>query len=188
MTETTTRDAKAQAKAEKAYAKATRPWYKKKRFWALGLIVLIIIISALTSGGGDEAPEAAGGEAGSSQGAAAPEEAEAAAAAPEEAPMAVTAEQMLSDLEGNALAAADTYEGKRVTVTGVLNNIDAAGEYFSLKGSPDDFTLTPVTINIDESHRDAVMTFSENDEVTVTGEVTGVGEVLGYSIDAEAID
>lgn len=31
------RNAKAEAKAAKAYAKATRPWYKKKRFilpWA----------------------------------------------------------------------------------------------------------------------------------------------------------
>lgn len=45
-------DPKAQAKAEKAYRKATRPWYKKKRFILLGLIVLLIILVAATSGGG----------------------------------------------------------------------------------------------------------------------------------------
>jgi hypothetical protein len=47
------REAKAQAKAEKAYRKAQRPWYKKKRFiLPLGLVVLLVFISALSSGGG----------------------------------------------------------------------------------------------------------------------------------------
>jgi hypothetical protein len=49
----TPRDAKAQAKAEKAYRKASRPWFKKKRFWALGAILLLVLISALTGGGDD---------------------------------------------------------------------------------------------------------------------------------------
>lgn len=48
------RDAKAQAKADKAYKKATRPWFKKKRFILLGLIVLIFVIVAATGGGGDD--------------------------------------------------------------------------------------------------------------------------------------
>lgn len=48
------RDAKARAKGEKAYAKAQRPWYKKKRFiLPLGLLLLIIIIGVATSGGED---------------------------------------------------------------------------------------------------------------------------------------
>ena len=48
------RDARAQAKAAKAYAKARRPWYKKKRFIVpLILIVLIIIISIATANGGN---------------------------------------------------------------------------------------------------------------------------------------
>lgn len=173
----TTKDAKARAKAEKAYAKASRPWYMKKRFWALGLIALIIIIAVATSGG-DDAPVADGGAAvGSSQ----------ESAAPEEASMVVTAEQMLSDLENNALAAANTYEGKRVTVTGTLSSIDASGDYFSLKGSADDFGFTPVRIDIDESHRDTVAAFTPDQEITVTGTVTSVGEILGYGIDAETI-
>ncbi len=47
------RDAKARAKGEKAYAKASRPWYKKKRFiLPLGLLLVIVIGAAL--GGGDE--------------------------------------------------------------------------------------------------------------------------------------
>ena len=52
------RDARAQAKAAKAYEKARRPWYKKKRFiLPLILIVLIIIIAIATSGGGDNNAE-----------------------------------------------------------------------------------------------------------------------------------
>lgn len=45
------RDAKAQAKAEKAYRKAQRPWYQKKRFIVpLILLVLIVLIASLSSG------------------------------------------------------------------------------------------------------------------------------------------
>jgi len=47
------RDARAQALAEKAYRKAQRPWFKRKRFVVpLAIIVLIVIISVSTSGGG----------------------------------------------------------------------------------------------------------------------------------------
>jgi hypothetical protein len=49
------RSAKAQAAADKAYKKASRPWFKKKRFiLPLLLILLIILISALNAGGGDD--------------------------------------------------------------------------------------------------------------------------------------
>lgn len=48
------KDAKANAKAAKAYSKAQRPWYKKKRWIiSLGLILLIVAVSAGSSGGGD---------------------------------------------------------------------------------------------------------------------------------------
>ncbi len=50
-------DPKAAAKAAQAYAKATRPWYKKKRWWLLGAIALIVIIVAATSSGGDDGPK-----------------------------------------------------------------------------------------------------------------------------------
>jgi hypothetical protein len=45
------KDAKAEAKAAKAKAKALRPWFKKKRFWLLGLIGVIIVIQV--AGGSD---------------------------------------------------------------------------------------------------------------------------------------
>jgi hypothetical protein len=49
------RQAKADTAAEKARAKAERPWFKKKRFIIpLALLLLIIIISVTSSGGEDE--------------------------------------------------------------------------------------------------------------------------------------
>jgi hypothetical protein len=47
------RNAKAELKAAKAYAKAERPWYKKKRYIALGFLGLIVVISVAAGGGGD---------------------------------------------------------------------------------------------------------------------------------------
>lgn len=47
-------DAKARAAADKAYTKASRPWFKKKRFIFTLLIVLIIAISVATGGNDEE--------------------------------------------------------------------------------------------------------------------------------------
>lgn len=48
------REAKAEAKAAKARAKAVRPWFKKKRFvLPLGFVVLMVIIAAAGGGGSD---------------------------------------------------------------------------------------------------------------------------------------
>jgi len=48
------KQAKAQAKAQKAHAKALRPWFKKKRFIIpLGLVAIIAYVTS-TGGGGDD--------------------------------------------------------------------------------------------------------------------------------------
>lgn len=47
------REARAAGKAERARAKAMRPWYAKKRWWAVGALVVLIGIAAV-AGGGDE--------------------------------------------------------------------------------------------------------------------------------------
>lgn len=52
----TVQDAKARAKAEKAYRKASRPWYRKKRWWLAGIVVLLVVIVAASSGGGSDKP------------------------------------------------------------------------------------------------------------------------------------
>lgn len=172
MTENTgSVDPKAQAKADKAYAKATRPWFKKKRFILLGSIALVAIFSA-ASGGGDSTNT--------------PATAESSEAVTEEVAIVVTAQKMIEDLEANALAASTTYEGKRVTVTGKVGNIDASGDYFSIEGT-DEFSFTNVQIFINDDQVSTVSGYTAGQEVTVTGTVTEVGEILGYSIDAESL-
>lgn len=62
----TQEDPKARAKADKAYAKAMRPWYKKKRFIIPLLLVVIIMIAQLGKGGSTLATTAADTSANSS--------------------------------------------------------------------------------------------------------------------------
>ncbi len=176
-------DAKAQAKADKAYKKAMRPWFKKKRFWLLGLFALGVISSALNGGGGGTASNA-----GSSQvEAVAPEaKTEAPAAEPEAPVVEVTTGQLLSDLEENALAAKRDWDGKRVTLTGKLRNIDSSGSYFTISGDAE-FSIISVQVYIDESLVEAVSAFKKGQTVTVTGEITDVGEIMGYSVTAQSI-
>jgi hypothetical protein len=48
------KEAKAQAKAAKAYSKATRPWFKKKRIILPLALIVVIGISVAAKGGGDK--------------------------------------------------------------------------------------------------------------------------------------
>lgn len=169
-------DAKAQAKADKAYAKAARPWHKKKRTWVLGAIAVLAAFTAF-SGGGES-----GSAGGSDSSATATETPEAKAK-----PSAVTAAKMLEDLKGNALKAKSTYEGKYLKITGKVYNIDASGDYFSVDGVNDEFTLTGIMMNIGEEHLAQVQEFTVGQTVTVIGTVSDVGELLGYSVDVESI-
>jgi hypothetical protein len=64
----TPQDVKARAKAEKAYRKAQRPFYKKKRFILPALFLLLIVAIAATAGGSDSAGNTAGSSTGSAAG------------------------------------------------------------------------------------------------------------------------
>lgn len=56
------KEAKAQAKAARAHAKALRPWFKKKRFLIPLVLVVIVILAAVAGSGGssDDEPTEAG--------------------------------------------------------------------------------------------------------------------------------
>jgi hypothetical protein len=60
------KSAKAQAKAEKAYRKASRPFYKKKRFILLAVIALIVIIVIASNSGGGSGSSSSSSDGGSS--------------------------------------------------------------------------------------------------------------------------
>jgi len=168
----TAKEAKANAKAAQAQAKALRPFYKKPVVIILAAIAAIVVINL-----------ASGGDSGSGD---SPAASETSSSTPEEAAIVVTAQKMIEDLESNALAASTTYEDKRVTVTGKVGNIDASGDYFSIQGT-DEYSFTNVQIFINDEQVATVSGYTAGQEVTVTGTVTEVGEILGYSIDAESL-
>jgi hypothetical protein len=182
------KEAKAQAAAAKAYSKSQRSWFAKhKILTALGVFILLAIVISVASGGGggDDTVTADNGSSDSADAPAAdaPEE-----PAPAEPAIVVSAQEMISVLEANALNAKNTYEGKRVTISGFVGNIDASGDYFALDPEPDAFILTGVQVQTSEEFQDQVASFSEGQAVTVTGTVTDVGEIMGYSLEAETIE
>jgi hypothetical protein len=136
MTENTTvpdaqRDGKAQAAADKAYRKASRPWFKKKRFLFPLIIVVIMIISSISNAGKGDSSATVAPSADAS--AAAPAAAQAPAAPTQEAAPAkaaapevvqVEAAQLLADFESNEAAADLKYKGKSLQVTGHVAKVD----------------------------------------------------------------
>ena len=136
MTENTTvpdaqRDGKAQAAADKAYGKASRPWFKKKRFLFPLIIVVIMIISSISNAGKGDSSATVAPSADAS--AAAPAAAQAPAAPTQEAAPAkaaapevvqVEAAQLLADFESNEAAADLKYKGKSLQVTGHVAKVD----------------------------------------------------------------
>lgn len=154
--------------------KDQRNWAgRHKVLTALGAIVVVVILVNALNGGGDSTAPVAGADAASSQAAAGPA-------------TVVTADKLVKDLEQNALQAADTYDGKRVQVTGELSTIDSGGAYFSVKSS-DALSFTNIRADIDKSQLDRVKGFTKGQDVTFVGTVKDVGELMGYAIDVESI-
>lgn len=180
-------DPKAAKAAAKAYAKASRPAYKKKRFIIPAVIAAIAI--GVNAGGGSSDTEAV--NTASESTAAAPAAAKPAAKKPAAKPaapaMKASAKEMIAVLESNALKAKNTYKGKQVIVSGFVGNIDASGDYFSLLPEPDAFVLTAVQVYTSREFQDQVANFSAGQPITVTGKITDVGEIMGYSLKAETL-
>lgn len=102
----------------------------------------------------------------------------------------VDLQQMLDDLDANALKAEKTYQNAYVEVTGKIKNFDSDGSYISIE-----------PVNADQWNFDSVMCYIKNDEqldylleksvgdtVTIKGKVKSIGEVLGYSIDMDSVE
>ena len=170
-------------------AKNKKPIYKRVWFIILAVIVIIGIIGA-ASGGGDDETAAPAADTGNQT--AQTEE----KAARGEEPAAesieyteVTADQMMSDLDSNAAAAKDTYENQYVAVSGTLGTIDSDGSYFDVMPANDEFAFIGVTCRIQNDEQlDKIKSMSNGDSLTVKGQVTDVGEVLGYTLKIDSIE
>lgn len=164
-----------------------KPIYKRFWFIALALIVFMGVIGSMGSdepGPSPEPNDVAEVKEVSNEEPVKEEQ----APEPKPEPVDVTIDELNEMLESNALKASETYKGEYVRVTGLLHNVDASGDYFSLESPNEDFTLIGFSCDIREEHRDTVMNLEMGQSVTVVGEISTVGEVMGYRMDVNKIE
>ena len=184
--------AKADAKAAQAYAKATRPWYKKKRWWLAGFVLILIMGSAL-GGGGEEGDDTTATDNSSEptdtetkkKKASSQEEPE---EEPEEEPAAQTvkiaAVALLKEFEGNEAAADLKFKGKVLEVTGKVSKVDTElmdeDEYVVMVNGGGDFEF--LTVDCDDQSSDDVVKLTQGQAITVVGDFEDGGD-LGVDLD-----
>ncbi|MBR5534388.1 MAG: hypothetical protein IKU62_06045 [Ruminiclostridium sp.] len=142
-------------------AKNKKPIYKKWYFW---LLVLIIAMIAISSSGGDSADT-------------------------EPVEYVVTdIKTMADELENNALNAEDTYSDAYLEITGVLNSVDSDGSYITVTHYQDAYGFDSIQCFVkDDTQLDVIKTKSVGDTVTVKGQISNIGELLGYTMDIHEI-
>lgn len=91
-------------------------------------------------------------------------------------------------LDNNAAAAKEKYNKKYVEITGKLGTIDSDLKYISLLSSTKEYDIIGIHCTIkNQSQKDVIKTLSSDQEITVKGKITDVGEVLGYYLDITEI-
>ncbi len=184
---TPTGNPKADAKAAKAYAKASRNWYQKKRWWAAGALALMIIFGSM-SGGGETtdnqelaASESTTQSEPAEQTAAKEEKAEPKAAEPKA--MKVDAKKILKEFEDNEAAADAKYKGTVIEVTGEIDKVDTEvwddDQYIVQVNGGGEWEF--LTVNCNDLPSSAVTSLKKGQDVTVRGEFDDGGD-LGVEI------
>lgn len=100
----------------------------------------------------------------------------------------VTKDELDEALEKNAAAAKDTYINKYVEVSGKLGTIDSDLKYISLMSATDEWDFNGIHCEIrNNDQKEIVKTLTTDQEITIKGKITDVGEVLGYYLDITEI-
>ena len=146
-------------------------YMKLKKWQVIGLVVLGIGVIGAFAGGGDDTTTSE--------------------STPQEEKIEykeVSLNKMSDELEDNALKAKKTYDNQYIEVTGYLSNIDSSGDYISLKRTDDKLSLYNIQCFVkDDKQLDIISEFKINDKVTVKGQVTDVGEIMGYTLDISEV-
>lgn len=155
-------------------AKNKKPFYLRPWFIVL---VLLVILGIVFSGGSDES---------------APVENSDTASGGQEQVIEYTpyeVDQLMDDLDSNAMKAAELYDDQYVELTGELSVIDSSGSYIDITPIYDEFAIMGVQCYLqNEEQKQEVMELSIGDTVVVKGKITDVGEIMGYSLDIESIE
>lgn len=166
-------------------AKNKKPFFTRPWFIA---IVALIIIGAIASGGKSESGNttAVADKTNSNNSEVKDNTAESTTIAIEY--VDYTVDDLMAQLEENALKASNDHKGENVRITGKLNNIDSSGKYISLVPNTD-FAIIGVQCYIkNDETKSKVAELSKDSLVTLTGKITDVGEVLGYSLNIDNIE
>lgn len=165
--------------------KNKKPIYKRP--WFIAVIAIIILGAIGGSLGGETADKPGKTDAPVSQSeninTTQPE-----SETPEITYTAYAVSELMDDLNGNALKAAEKYKDQYVELTGRLNVIDSSGMYISIVSTKDEFAILGVQCYIkSEDQKTAVMDMAVGDTLVVKGKITDVGEILGYSLDIDSV-
>lgn len=98
--------------------------------------------------------------------------------------------ELFDILSDNAMKA-QKLEGTYVEITGYLNVIDSDGKYIGVGAKDDDYDYIFQNIHCkftDDAQREKVMEMSSGDQIVLRGEITDVGEVMGYTLKIHSID
>ena len=163
-------------------AKNKKPIYRRWWFWVLVVLVIAAVGSAMGSeDNGTEAPQQIQQETTGT-----PESGAGQAEEPAVTYTAYSVGQLMDDLDSNALKAESTYQDQYVELTGRLNVIDSDGDYISIVPQDDQFAILGVQCYLQtEEQRQQVLDMQIDQVITVRGQITSVGEVMGYSLDVD---
>ena len=140
------------------------------------IIIVVIVLVVLFGGGNEDAKDGGNNNNNSSQETETIEY------------ITVSKDQLDEALENNAAAAKDTYNKKYVEVSGKLGTIDSDLSYISLMSSTDPWDFNGIHCSIkNNEQKNIVKTLSKDQEITIRGKITSVGEVLGYYLDIKEI-
>lgn len=176
-------DIAASAKAcPKCGAKNKKPIYKKWWFYVLIVFVLVAVVGG--TGGNDNATTSTSIQGQTTQPQKTQETAE---------PITYThynVTELFDTLKANAMKAQSTYKDQYVELEGFLGTIDSDGKYIGLSAGSNnyDYLFQEVQCYIkDEAQRETIMELNSGDPLIVRGKITGVGEVMGYSLNIDSI-
>lgn len=95
---------------------------------------------------------------------------------------------LYNELALNALRAENTYQDMYVEISGVLSTIDSDGSYFDVKDLySNDYHSVTCYLKTNEQ-RQALIQMNQGDIITVRGQITSIGEFLGYSLSLTSIE
>ena len=97
---------------------------------------------------------------------------------------------LLDDLESNAMKAESNYQKKYVEFTCKIVNFDSDGKYISVDPPySSEWNLISTMCYIkNDAQKEFLIQKNIGDTITIKGQVTSIGEVLGYSVDIKEVE